>query len=162
MVKQKHSQELTNYILSEQDRLYRLAYSYTQNEQDALDVMQTAIVKALSAPDMREPRYLKTWVYRIVVNTAIDCLRARKKLVLSDDGVFENEAGDPPKGVDLDVQDALNRLPADLKTIVILRYFHEFQLQEVADVLSMNLNTVKTRLYRALKLLQVEMEENHE
>lgn len=162
MVKQKHSQELTNYILSEQDRLYRLAYSYTQNEQDALDVVQTAIVKALSAPDMREPRYLKTWVYRIVVNTAIDSLRARKRLVLSDDWVFEDEAGDSSEETSLDMQDALNKLPADLKTIVVLRYFHEFQLQEVADVLSMNLNTVKTRLYRALRLLKIEMEEDHE
>jgi len=161
LFKQTHNKELTNYLLSEQDKIYRLAYSYTQNEQDALDVVQTAIVKALSAPDMREPRYLKTWVYRIVVNTAIDCLRAHKRLVLSDDWVFEDEASDPQEGADLDVQDALNRLPADLKTIVVLRYLHEFQLQEVADVLSINLNTVKTRLYRALRLLKIEMEEEH-
>ena len=90
MFKQTHNKELTNYLLSEQDKIYRLAYSYTQNEQDAL-----------------------------------------------------------------------NRLPADLKTIVVLRYLHEFQLQEVADVLSINLNTVKTRLYRALRLLKIEMEEEH-
>lgn len=153
---------LTTYLQAEQDRIYRLAYSYTRNEQDALDVVQTAMVKALSAPGMREPRYLQTWVYRIVVHTAIDHLRARKRLVLSDDRPFEEEESGPPEGVDLDVHQALDRLPADLKTIIVLRYFHELGLQEVADVLGLNLSTVKTRLYRALRLLKIEVEDDHE
>jgi RNA polymerase sigma-70 factor (ECF subfamily) len=153
--------ELTTYLQAEQERIYRLAYSYMQNEQDALDVVQTAVVRALSAPAMREPRYLKTWVYRIVVNTAIDSLRARKKLVLSDDWT-PADASDSQEDASPDVREALDRLPADLKTIVILRYFHELELREVADVLDMNLNTVKTRLYRALRLLRVEVEDDHE
>ena len=65
-------------------------------------------------------------------------------------------------GEALDVREALGRLPADLKAIVILRYFHELELREVADVLDVNLSTVKTRLYRALRLLRVEVEDDHE
>jgi RNA polymerase sigma-70 factor, ECF subfamily len=162
LFKQTFSQELTTYLQAEQDKIYRLAYSYTRNEQDALDVVQTAMVKALSAPGMREPRYLQTWVYRIVVNTAIDYLRARNRLVLSEDWTFEDETSDSGDSDDLDVHEALERLPADLKTIIVLHYFRELELHKVADVLSLNLNTVKTRLYRALRLLKVEVEDNHE
>ncbi|MGI5917904.1 MAG: sigma-70 family RNA polymerase sigma factor [Anaerolineae bacterium] len=162
MSKQICPSELTTYLQAEQDRIYRLAYSYMQNEQDALDVMQTAVVKALSASTRQTPRYLKTWVYRIVVNTAIDTLRARKRLVLSDDWTFADDASYLQEDDNLDVREALGRLPADLKAIVILRYFHDFKLQEVADALDMNLNTVKTRLYRALRLLRVEVEDDHE
>lgn len=158
--KQGFHEELTTYIKTERDRIYRLAFSYMGNEQDALDVVQTAVVRALSAPPIREPRYLKTWVYRIVVNTAIDGLRARNKYVPSGDWTFAEGASDPPRDDGLEVRAALDKLPPDLRAIVILRYFYELTLQEVAEVLSVNLNTVKTRLYRALRLLSVEMEDD--
>lgn len=163
MTGQAFHRELTTYLKAEGDRIYRLAFSYMENEQDALDVVQTAVVKALSASPMRQPRYLKTWVYRIVVNTAVDTLRARKRHVLSADWTLADDApvdGAPVDAV-LDVREALGRLPPDLRAVVILRYFHDLELREVAEVLSVNLNTVKTRLYRALKLLSVEMEDDH-
>ncbi|MHB0857888.1 MAG: RNA polymerase sigma factor [Anaerolineae bacterium] len=161
MLEQAIQQEMTTYLQAEQERIYRLAYSYTQDEQDALDVVQTAMVKALSARDLREPRYLKTWVYRIVVNTAVDLLRQRKRLVLSDDMTSLEGQSPPPDGERWDVHEALEKLPSDLKALVVLRYFQELSLQEVADVLGMNLNTVKTKLYRALRLLRVEVEDDH-
>jgi RNA polymerase sigma-70 factor (ECF subfamily) len=164
--------ELVTYLTGEQNRIYRLAYSYMQNEQDALDVVQTAVVKALSAASMREPRYLKTWVYRIVVHTAIDSLRARRRLVLSDDWSSVEGQADVAMGVAaapgadagtdaLDARQALGSLPHDLRAVVVLRYFHDLALREVAEVLDVNVNTVKTRLYRALRLLNVEMEDDY-
>ncbi len=158
----KHTADnrLIEYVQAEQDKIYRLAYSYTQNEQDALDVAQTAITKALSAYRIREPLYLKTWVYRIVVNTAIDFLRARNRLVFSDSDGFADAEIRPQTDARLDLEEALGKLPADLKAIIVLRYFHELQLKEVANVLDMNLNTVKTKLYRALRTLKIEMEDN--
>ncbi|MHB1293797.1 MAG: RNA polymerase sigma factor [Anaerolineae bacterium] len=161
MLEQAFHQEMATYLQAEQDKIYRLAYSYTRNEQDALDVVQNAMIKALAARNLREPRYLKTWVYRVVVNAAIDYLRERNRLVLSDDWPDVEEADPPPEEADCDVHEALDRLPADLKALVILRYFQELSLQEVADVLGMNLNTVKTKLYRALRLLRVEVEDDH-
>ena len=161
MTRDAFHEELSTYLKAEGDRIYRLAYSYMENEQDALDVVQTAVVKALSASPMRQPRYLKTWVYRIVVHTALDSLRARKRRVLSDDWALGDGADDPPLDAALDLRQALGRLPPDLRAIVILRYFHDLELREVAEVLGVNLNTVKTRLYRALRLLNVEMEDDH-
>lgn len=162
MTKQTFREELTAYLQAEQDRIYRLAFSYMGNEQDALDVVQAAVVKALTASPMRQPRYLKTWMYRIVVNTAVDSLRARQKYMPLSDRAPADGNGHEGEDSALDVREALSRLPPDLRAIVILRYFHDFELREVANVLGVNLNTVKTRLYRALKLLSIEMEDEHE
>jgi RNA polymerase sigma-70 factor, ECF subfamily len=162
LTRQTFHEELTAYLQTEQDRIYRLAYSYMEDEQDALDVVQAAAVKALTASPMRQPRYLKTWMYRIVVNTAIDSLRARKRRVPLNDWTSADGEDHVREDASLDVREALRSLPTDLRAIVVLRYFHELELREVADVLSMNLSTVKTRLYRALKLLSIEMEDDHE
>lgn len=150
--------ELAAYVEAEQKNIYRLAYSYVRNEQDALDVVQTALTRAFSSGRLRHPEYLKTWMYRIVVNTALDFLRrAHQTMPLQDsDSVYEEQFAE------LEIREALEALPDVLRTIVILRFFEDLSLQEIADVLQCNLNTVKTRLYKALKLLRIEMEDEHE
>ncbi len=158
MARQLFYEQVAGHLQREQTRIYRLAYSYVADEQDALDIMQSAMVKALTAKPIREPQYLSTWVYRIVVNTAIDWLRARKRLVLADDETLDGLAGNQDPPGDVDLQRALSQLPTDLKTVVVLRFFEELKLQEIAEITGLNLNTVKSRLYRALQLLRVEME----
>jgi len=164
LANQQFYQRLAAHLRAEQDRLYRLAFSYAGNEQDAMDILQTALVKALTAAPLREPQYLGTWVYRIVVNTALDWLRLRKRFVPVDDGYFDAvpATSERAPGEDVlpreDLKQALDSLPTEYKTIVVLRYFEELKLQEVADVLELNVNTVKTRLYAALRMLRLEME----
>ena len=57
----------------------------------------------------------------------------------------------------LDLEQAINQLPASYKTIVVLRFFEDLKLEEIASVLDENINTVKTKLYKAIKLLRIEM-----
>lgn len=62
----------------EQEYLYRMAFLYVRQEQDALDVVQESILKAYkSLKTLREPEYFRTWLTKIVINTAQDTLRAR-------------------------------------------------------------------------------------
>ena len=79
------------YIIENQNRFYRLAYSYVGDREAALDVVQNAILKGLEKCDtLRNQDAVKTWFYRIVVNEALQILRARKREELSADGeVFE-------------------------------------------------------------------------
>ena len=61
--------QLVDYIVAGQGDFYRLAYSYVQNRDAALDVVQESIVKALSKSDsLRRPEYMKSWFYRILLN----------------------------------------------------------------------------------------------
>ncbi|MEG0014939.1 MAG: sigma-70 family RNA polymerase sigma factor [Cellulosilyticaceae bacterium] len=147
--------KVIEYTLEYKESMYRLAYSYTRNEQDALDIVQESICKALTSLDsLKEINYVKTWMYRIIVNTALDYLRKNKKYIYQetlDEGclydTYEN----------IDLKEALDKLEEPYQTIVKLRYFEDLQINEIAQVLQQNENTIKTRLYTALKKLRIKI-----
>lgn len=158
------AQELVLYIENNQERFYRLAYTYVKNREDALDIVHDAIVKALQSYDtLRNPAYAQTWFYKILINESLSFLRKNRRLIsleeLSDTPLAHAEA--PPdmiKDEYIDLYAALDKLPPDMKTIVALRFFEDLPLGEIAEITSVNLNTVKSRLYRALKHLKLDME----
>lgn len=74
------------------------------------------------------------------------------------DNMLEESDYDEYKNIDLD--NALNKIPTKYKTIIILRYFEDFKIDEIANMLDENVNTIKSRLYTALKKLKIEMKGN--
>ena len=147
-------QLLVEHILNGQTDFYRLAVSYVKNRDAALDVVQEAIVKALSKVDtVREPAYLKTWFYRILINEAMNHFRRNRNLVSLEVMVDRAvESGDP--GERLDLYDAIDRLSFQEQTVIKLRYFEDMKLEEIAQATGANLNTVKSRLYKAIRKLK--------
>lgn len=152
--------DIANYAVEYKEKHYRLAYSYVKNVDDALDIVQEATYKAISAAKtLKNPSYLKTWFYRIVVNTSLDFLRKEGRVRPTEDELLEflnTQVIDHYR--DFDLEEALGKLPDDYRIIVILRYFEELKIKEIAEILNENINTVKTRLYRSLELLRVELE----
>ena len=148
-------QLLVDHILNGQTDFYRLAMSYVKNRDAALDVVQEAIVKALSKVDtVREPAYLKTWFYRILINEAMNHFRRNRNLV-SLEGVMADRAAEPrDPGERLDLYDAIDRLSFPEQTVIKLRYFEDMKLEEIARATGTNLNTVKSRLYKAIRKLK--------
>ncbi|MBE1552976.1 RNA polymerase sigma factor [Sporosarcina limicola] len=150
-----------NFIVENREAHYRLAYGYVKNKENALDIVQDAILKALNSIDrLEELAYLKTWFYRIIVNTAIDFIRKHQRVTLMDDDILvlhlpkiEDEL------TDMDLQDAIDQLPPQYKSVIILRFFEDLKIEEIAEIMGVNVNTVKTRLYTALRKLRVEMGE---
>ena len=158
-------QHFEAYLEENLDRLYRLAFSYTLNQADAEDVVNESVMKALQAlHTLREPKYLGTWLYRIVVNTAITAQSKKAKVVAYDplspewqnltEHLVTEESNDG-----IQFQDLIANLNPDQRTLMILRYFEERPLWEIAEILGVNVSTIKTRLYRALHKLQNEMKE---
>lgn len=158
------AQELAFYIENNQERFYRIAYTYVKNREDALDIVHDAIVKALQSYDtLHNPAYAQTWFYRILVNESIAFLRKNGRVISLEDlpAPFPPSAERAPEMHSddyIDLYAAVDKLPPDLKTIVVLRFFEDMKLSEIAEITSTNLNTVKTRLYRALKHLKLNME----
>lgn len=150
-----------DFIRTNKERFYLLAYSYTKNEQDALDVVQDSIHKALhSLGTLKDEQQIKSWFYKIVVRTAIDFLRKHKRLqVMEDDKLafFSPQQIDKYENIDLEV--ALEELPTNYREVIILRYFEDLKIEDVAHVLNTNISTVKSRLYKALKLLRVQLQD---
>lgn len=155
----KIENQIANYVITYKEKIYRLAFSYVKNKEDALDIVQESICKALAARDsLKNPNYIKTWFYRIIVNTSLDFLHKQKRVILVEDEVlysFDNGIYDDYP--DFDLEKAMDNLPTNYKTIVVLRFFEDCKIDEIAEILDINVNTVKTQLYRALDKLRVQL-----
>lgn len=158
-MKKNYRDEVTNFIIENREGCYRLAYTYVKNQQDALDIVQDSICKALSqCQKIEKPGSIKSWFYQIVVNTALDFLRKSSRLVLTDAETIEDLGGSySDEYENLDLMSALDTLSDENKTIIMLRFFENFKLQEIAQMMHMPENTVKSRLYASLKKLRKEL-----
>ncbi len=154
-----HDELFTSFIRENKENFYRLAYSYVKNSEDALDIVQDSIHKAIVSMDsLQDIKTLKSWFYRIVVNTSLDFLRKHKRVSIVDAETMEFiSSGSEDHYEDIDLERALDQLAPEYKSIIVLRFFEDLKIEEVADVLNENVNTIKTRLYKALKLLRVEL-----
>lgn len=161
MRKRKTNQLVADYAIEFQANLYRLAYSYMKNKEDALDVVQDAIYKAFASVDsLRQPENIKSWFCRILVNTALDALHKKKRETVVEDNVLLNLGNSQmDQYADLDLKKALDELEEPYHSIIILRYFEDLKIEEVASIMDENINTVKTRLYRGLKKLKLNLED---
>ena len=160
-MKQILYEKLIQYILENQDRFYRVAYSYTRHQEDALDAVQSAICKALEAHEnIKNADAIKTWFYKILINECLTVLKKRGKVVLTADTVAQEEAY-YEKGYEQggDIEQELEKLEMDIQVIIKLRFFEEMSLKEISGITGFNLNTVKTKLYRGLKLLKENIQE---
>lgn len=153
---------IEQYVLANQNQIYRLAYSYVHNKDDALDIVQESIYKAMTGKQsLNKADAVRPWFYRIVVNTSLDFLRRKKREAEPEEDIMlhANRAATDDQYEDIDLKQALSRLPSAYRSIVVLRFFEDLTLEEIATILNENLSTVKTRLYKSLKLLRVEMSE---
>lgn len=153
----------TEFIRENKESFYRLAYSYVRNKEDALDIVQDSIHKGLiSLNTLQDRKVMKSWFYRIVVNTSLDFLRKHKRVSIVDSETMEYiSSGKEDSYENVDLERALNQLPLEYRSIIFLRYFEDLKIDEVASVLGENNNTIKTRLYKALKLLRIEMKDEN-
>jgi RNA polymerase sigma-70 factor (ECF subfamily) len=156
--------QLEDYIIENKELFYRLAYSYVKNIDDALDVVQESIYKAFSSIDsLKNFDYIKTWFYRIIVNVSLDLLRKRKREIATDEEFLLNDdIGTVDNYPNIDLEKALEALPENYRSIIVLRFFEDLKLEEIAEILDENINTVKTRLYKGLEKLRISMDDDKE
>ena len=143
---------------------YKMAYTYVKNEDDALDIVSDSVYKAYkSMHALQNPHYFKTWFMKIVINCAISYLNKNKNIVLQQqDNVSHDlvsEDSDFLSVQKIDLFKALDTLNPDQKTIIILRFYHDYKMEEIAKILDIPLSTVKTRLYKILNILKDQMGE---
>lgn len=144
-------------ILEKYNQYYRLAYSYVHNEADASDIVQNGAYKAIrNSHTLNKPEYAETWIYRIMLNECFRYLKQPQFLsyeaIQEENGIEVGYTEDTYANVDL--QRAMNALPEKDKAIVILKYFEDKKLEEIAEILDENVNTIKSRLYRGMKKLR--------
>ena len=148
---------LVNYIKNNQEKLYRVAFSYSKNEEEALDIVQEAITKALkNIGKLKEEKYVKTWFYRILINESLQYIKRNKKLITCELKEIESklEWNDNITVEGIDIYQKIQSLNEKLQTVIILRFFEDMKIEEIAKITNVNISTVKSRLYKGLKELK--------
>lgn len=145
-----------------QDYLYKTAYLYVKNEETALDAVGTAVLKAyLQIHTLRNPEYFKTWITRILINAAYD---EQRKLICHSE-LSENLKETSREEISLeekyDINTAVTRLSEKYRTVIILKYFNEFSIKEIADIMGAPEGSVKAYLSRARDELKKILKEDY-
>ena len=157
-------------VLKHKDRLFNLCYWFLGDYQEANDSAQEAFIRAYrSLNKFRSESTFSTWLYRIAVTTCKNRLksleyRLRKKMVWLD-GPGKSEGSNPPIDIEDEshspvielerkermalIRKAVDSLPSEQKTVVVLRDIDGLSYEEIASIAGLNLGTVKSRLARA-------------
>jgi RNA polymerase sigma-70 factor (ECF subfamily) len=151
------------------NKVYSTAYSYTHNQEEAKDLVQEILIKVYnSLKSFKAESKFSTWLYRISVNSCIDWTRRKKSKAImtawsfEDVNILDSIASDAegPEEMVLKqehkeaVRNTVSNLPEIYKTVLILYYFEELQVQEICNILDCPRKTIETRLYRAKNILK--------
>jgi RNA polymerase sigma-70 factor (ECF subfamily) len=144
-----------------QERLFRLVRHYARSSAEVEDVVQDTFLKAFRRLEsFQHQSSFATWIARIAVNTALDSAKRRARSPVHTVEEIEESAG-PERSVNAPdarlereevariTQDVLEHLPDIFRTVLVLREFEGMAYQDIADLLSISIGTVESRLFRA-------------
>ena len=150
---------IKNQIEYSRKKLFQAAYSWCHDHALAEDLVQEAMLKALSSKsELKHSRYLDTWLFRILLNTWHDYLKQKKEVENFDDYVFSSISDVEHEYFTGEliskVRKEISRLPVSLREVITLTDYSGFSYQQVAEIMGIPVGTVMSRLYRARRVLQ--------
>lgn len=156
---QPRKEKFKTYVDENHDKLYRLALSYAKNESDAEDIVNESVRKALnSIVQLEKEEFLGTWLYRIIINTAISFMKSKSRVIYIDE-IIENSLQKEDTYENTDLYNMVMKLESKYRIIIILRFYEDMSIDKIAETLNEKVSTIKTRLYKALKILKIKMNE---
>lgn len=149
-----HSKEAFEDLMQLQAQsMYKVAKAILRNDEDVLDAMQeTALTCWEKIGTLKQERYFKTWLIRILINHCNEICR-QKRYTVSDEII--PEAGRQDESfLNVEWDDFLNGLDRKHRTVVILYYVQGFKTREIAEMLKVNESTVRSRLAAAREKME--------
>lgn len=154
----------------EKVRLYKIAYVYVKNEENALEIFQETVYKAyVSIKDLKEEKYFSTWITRILINTAYEHLNKNKRVIPFENNALERKLtnnGTVDSFVSQLVEESellryIKELDVKYKTVIILRFYKDYTIKQISSILECPEGTVKTNIHRAISILRDKMKEDY-
>ncbi|SFM18302.1 sigma-70 family RNA polymerase sigma factor [Salibacterium qingdaonense] len=149
-------------LQSESEKLYFIAMSYVQNKDDALDAIQEAACQAfLSIHQLKKPEFFSTWLVRILIRECYKILKKTQKTVPFEEEKFEEKMADSFKGTtrrEARLAEAVDKLEHSQQTAILLFYYHDLPIKQIAEVMEKPEGTVKTYLRRGKDRLKKQIE----
>lgn len=153
-------EQLGTLILNSERQLYSTSKTILFNDQDCADAIQETIVKAFSnIGSLKNDKYAKTWLIRILINECYTLLRKSSKLVSLEEMSEAVEIEADKKNDYSDLYKAVNSLKEELRLPVILYYIEDFNIKEIARILEITEGAVQKRLARARGKLKRDLQE---
>ncbi len=133
-----------------EETLYKTAYAYLRNEQDALDAMQELAYRTLKKMhQVKEPAYVGTWLVRVLINICLDMKKKRVDTV----STYAEQSYEPQ--TDFEVLDLISQLPEQEQQAIYLKYVEQRTNKDIARLQNIPEGTVKSRVHHALKKLRL-------
>lgn len=141
--------------------IYRMAYIYVKNKDDALDLVQEVAYQSFKKiQTLKNPKYFKTWLMKITINCALNLINKNKKVIpLNSDYEVLTTADDKDIALTLTLDMLMDTLTEDEKSVILLKYYDDRTLKEISEILEIPLGTAKSILYRALNKLRQNIKE---
>ncbi len=141
------------------DMLYRIAFVHVGNPHDAEDILQDVFFALLNnPPKFKDEEHQKAWLIRTTHNKAINVLKsASRKNVNIDD--LQIHIDDINKDTQIDIIKKVISLSPKYKSVIVLYYYNDFSVSEIAQTLKISKSAVKMRLKRSRELLKIELED---
>ncbi|HAT4246436.1 TPA: sigma-70 family RNA polymerase sigma factor [Clostridium perfringens] len=142
-------------IKNNKEYLYKMAFLYVKDEQDALEVIHETVYRAfLNIEKLKKAKFFNTWITRILINVSIDFLKRKGKNQMLDESTpIIKEKCEISTEEKLDLYNAIDLLNDNYKTVIIMMYFNDMKIKDISKVMETPENTVKTYLRRAKQAL---------
>lgn len=150
-------------IKNNKEYLYKMAFLYVKDEQDALEVIHETVYRAfLNIEKLKKAKFFNTWITRILINVSIDFLKKKGKNEMLDESTpIRKEKCEISTEEKLDLYNAIDLLNDNYKTVIIMMYFNDMKIKDIAKVMEIPENTVKTYLKRAKQALGEVLKEGY-
>ncbi len=160
----KISQEQFDFVYKEYAKeLLQIAYGYTKNKEDSIDITQNAYIAVLESNKRFESNeHIKYFLIRVTINESINFVKSySKKKVLCNNDIIMNIPETKKDELPYDISEIVNILPEKYKTIIVLYYYDGMKIKDISKVLKMKESAVKKRLERARNLVKEIIERNY-
>lgn len=160
MYREKMQKRIEEAVMDSYDSMYRIALTYTGNGTDAVHIVRDSAYKAIrNAGQVKNERFIGTWIYKNLVNTAMDYMSKDQKGISFETLFDVRESGKEYICRGMNLEMILENLSGREKIVVILHFFENKKIEEIAVILNANISTVNALLYRSLKKMGIEMVE---
>ncbi len=153
--KKGNIQAFVGLIEQNKIQMYKTAKAILQNEEDVCDAIQEALICAYkNINTLKHEKYFKTWLIRITINKSYDIIEKNSinnKKIEKEVTYYNRENSDYESHID--IERALNLVENDLKTVIILYYYDDISIKDIAKILNIPTGTVKSKLSRAREKL---------
>lgn len=158
MSKINKDNKFTQLVQKNKLKFYKTAKAILKNDDDVYDAIQNALMSMYqNFNNLKEQKYFATWGVRIVINKCYDLLRKNKKIELYDE--LEECVTEDNYNLDYNgINKLVNGLDKSLYLIVILYYYDDFSIKEIAEILEMPEGTIKSKLSKARSTLRKNLE----